>query len=56
MVSSGFFSGDTLLGEVDEISDLPSDVQEGLKGAFPSMSEEERLEAYILLKMTGQVQ
>ncbi len=40
----GWFSGDTLLGDVDEVSDLPDEVTDALAAAFPEMSEQQRFE------------
>ncbi|MEQ8653872.1 MAG: transglycosylase SLT domain-containing protein [Kiloniellales bacterium] len=52
----GWFSGDTLLGEVDELSDLPDETRQALADAFPEMTEQQRLEAFMILKLRGEIQ
>lgn len=52
----GFFSSETLLGEVDDLSDLPSEVRNALKDAFPGLSDQELLATYLRLKLSGAIQ
>ncbi len=52
----GWFSSDTLLGQVDELSDLPDEVAEALAEAFPDMTEQQRLDTYMTLKLKGEIQ
>lgn len=52
----GWFSGDVTLGEVDELSDLPSEVQQGLRDAFPDMTDQDRLDTYMRMRLSGAIQ
>ncbi len=52
----GLFSGETLLGEVDDFDDIPDADQEALKDAFPNASEDELLRLYLRVQLSGGAQ